>query len=102
GFDHDERALEAARVRLAGLHRRASLHLESQDFLAYATNASGLPFHSLFNPHGPPSFDLVIANPPYVRTQILGAAQARSLAGQFGLTGRTDLYHAFVLAIAGV
>src|SRR5207248_9968908 len=42
GFDHDQRALEAARVRLAGLHRRASLHLESQDFLAYVTNASGL------------------------------------------------------------
>lgn len=44
-------------------------------------------------------FDVVIANPPYVRTQVLGAARARKLAAQFGLSGRVDLYHAFVRAI---
>src|SRR5262245_20861936 len=86
GFDHDQRALDAARGRLVGLHKRASLRLECRDFLAYATSDQGVPFQSLFNPEEPPSFDLIIANPPYVRTQILGAAQAQSLAGQFGLT----------------
>ena len=49
-----------------------------------------------------PTYDLVISNPPYVRTQIMGASQAQSLARQFGLTGRVDLYHAFMLAIARV
>ena len=52
---------------------------------------------------GPPAgFDAVIANPPYVRTQVLGAHRAGLLAAQFGLTGRVDLYQAFARAMAGV
>ena len=47
-------------------------------------------------------FDAVIANPPYVRTQVLGAATAQELARRFRLTGRVDLYHAFAKAIANV
>lgn len=47
-------------------------------------------------------FDFIIANPPYVRTQIMGANQARVMAQQFGLSGRIDLYHAFLIAIAAV
>ncbi len=31
------------------------------------------------------SFDIIIANPPYVRTQILGSEQAQMLAKKFGL-----------------
>ncbi|MGO8751283.1 MAG: Eco57I restriction-modification methylase domain-containing protein [Thermoguttaceae bacterium] len=100
GFDHDERALAISRERLCVLHERASLHLEKRDFLDYAMDFGKSPQKSLFDEAKSPTFDLVIANPPYVRTQILGAAQAQSLAVQFGLTGRVDLYHAFVLAIA--
>lgn len=43
--------------------------------------------------------NVVIANPPYVRTQILGSDRARGLARKFGLTGRVDLYHAFTVAM---
>ena len=42
---------------------------------------------------------MVIANPPYVRTQVLGKTRAQELARQFGLTGRVDLVSAFVLAM---
>jgi hypothetical protein len=41
----------------------------------------------------------VIANPPYVRTQILGAEKSQELAAAFGLNGRVDLYHAFLIAM---
>jgi adenine-specific DNA-methyltransferase len=41
-----------------------------------------------------------VANPPYVRTQVLGSHRSRQLARQFDLTGRVDLYHAFVKAMA--
>ncbi|MFK8055471.1 MAG: N-6 DNA methylase [Saprospiraceae bacterium] len=41
--------------------------------------------------------DIVIANPPYVRTQVLGADYAQKIAKQFGLKGRVDLYHAFLI-----
>lgn len=44
-------------------------------------------------------FDAVISNPPYVRTQVLGSVAARELAARFNLTGRVDLYHAFVKAM---
>ena len=47
-------------------------------------------------------FDVVIANPPYVRTQIMGALNAQALATHFGLNGRVDLYHAFLLGMIEV
>lgn len=43
--------------------------------------------------------DIVISNPPYVRTQVLGSREARRLAEQFGLGGRVDLYQAFTAAM---
>lgn len=43
--------------------------------------------------------DAIIANPPYVRTQVLGAARAQELATRFGLSGRVDLYAAFLVAM---
>lgn len=44
--------------------------------------------------------DVIIANPPYVRTQVLGANRAQELAARFGLSGRVDLYQAFLVAMA--
>jgi len=45
------------------------------------------------------TIDLVIANPPYVRTQILGAKKAQYLAKKFNLKGRVDLYYPFLIAM---
>jgi len=45
------------------------------------------------------TIDLVIANPPYVRTQILGAEKAQRLAKKFNLKGRVDLYYPFLIAM---
>ncbi len=43
--------------------------------------------------------DVVIANPPYVRTQILGSEKAQELAKKFNLKGRVDLYYPFLIAM---
>ncbi len=43
--------------------------------------------------------DIIIANPPYVRTQILGTNQAQLLAQKFDLKGRVDLYYPFLIAM---
>ena len=43
--------------------------------------------------------DAIIANPPYVRTQHLGAEKAQSLAKRFNLKGRVDLYYPFIIAM---
>lgn len=98
GFDSDSKALEKARSRLTNAHPRASLHLVAGDFLEIACSRG--PEADLFCSRIHNTFDMIIANPPYVRTQIMGASVAQALAGQFGLAGRVDLYHAFLLAIA--
>ncbi len=102
GFDNNPAAVDAAAERLAGLHPKAELHLSLGDFLTIACGDAQLG--TLFEqPRAAgDNFDMIIANPPYVRTQIMGANAARALAAQFGLTGRVDLYHAFILAIAKV
>src|SRR5699024_5853841 len=43
--------------------------------------------------------DMIIANPPYVRTQVLGAEKAQDLGAKFHLKGRVDLYHVFLVAM---
>ena len=49
-----------------------------------------------------PDFDLLIANPPYIRTQVLGAEQSQLLSKNFGLKGRVDIYQAFLVAMRSV
>lgn len=41
---------------------------------------------------------MIIANPPYVRTQVLGD-KAQDLGSKFNLKGRVDLYHVFLVAM---
>ena len=45
----------------------------------------------------PPKVDIIIANPPYVRTQVLGKAKAQQLAEKYKLKGRVDLYYPFLI-----
>lgn len=82
GYDLDRRAVgeTVERAAAAGIE----IDCRAGDFLAASARiADG-------------SFDLVISNPPYVRTQQLGGSTARLLSKQFGLRGRIDLTHPFV------
>lgn len=45
------------------------------------------------------SADIIIANPPYVRTQLLGAEYSQSIAKKYGLKGKIDLYFPFLKAM---
>lgn len=101
GFDQDLAALGEAESRLkeAAMSDPTLAHL---DFLTSAVaNAQGelLDLPETIPDSFPRQFDVVISNPPYVRTQVLGSEQARRLAQQFGLTGRVDLYQAFICAM---
>lgn len=101
GVDQSPNAVEAAKARLGGFSGvRSSLAIG--DFLG-ETSSLGRRQVALFAPGGTDvvdlgreAFDLVIANPPYVRTQVMGAKAARRLAAENGLSGRVDLYHGFV------
>ena len=105
GFEQDHKAAEDARRSLASLEVN-SVNIQERDFL----DVDGVQFGNgqrqlnFFDAESSPiaKYDVVIANPPYVRTQVLGAKRAQALGKKFGLTGRVDLYHAFSIAMANV
>ena len=86
GYDICPAAIDGAAARLSGV---SGVSLRSADFVDHLVR------------HLEPTdlFDVVISNPPYVRTQTLGSSLAQLLAQRFGLTGRVDLYQAFAAAM---
>jgi hypothetical protein len=98
GLDIDAGAIEKTRERIQASYPDVKTFLFVQDFLADLASAEGLTEGS--NQYH--SFDLIIANPPYVRTQVMGADASSALAGKFGLQGRVDLYYAFLLGLSQV
>lgn len=98
GVDTDAAALRQAGARLGVLEPCAS-QLIHADFLKLVSSRLGqlsLFEDGLSSELAP--VDILIANPPYVRTQILGTSRSQALSDTFGLSGRVDLYHAFLVA----
>ena len=84
GYETNPAAASTAKRALELSFPQVDVDIRERDFLAE---------------RDPRRFDLAIANPPYVRTQIMGAEGAGILAARFGLEGRVDLYQAFTLAL---
>lgn len=100
GYETNSQALHLARTRLEHTFPQVSIDLRCDDFLRIALEAGITPSQDLFRQSHIDQVDVVIANPPYVRTQVMGGTYARQLARQFELSGRVDLYHAFLKGIA--
>jgi adenine-specific DNA-methyltransferase len=103
GYDINAESVEIARQRLSHGFPGVDIEMRNLNFLDTVIKdyaLSGIP--DLFSAHDRELFDLVIANPPYVRTQILGSEEAQRLSRAFGLSGRVDLYYAFLLSISSV
>lgn len=94
GMDNDPIAVESAKQRLSRLS--ASAMITEADFLE---SLAGHEPDLFASDNKLAQVDLIIANPPYVRTQVLGAAKAQALASKFSLRGRVDLSYPFVLGI---
>jgi methylase of polypeptide subunit release factors len=94
GMEDDEKALQRAAERLSNLQNLTLLH---GDFLHRSRGPQFDLFHASSGSNQDSlTADVIITNPPYVRTQVLGAARAQKLAREYNLRGRVDLYHAFV------
>ena len=102
GFEKNEQTLRSAIIRLKKMFPEVTFSFYNADFLEFVLQHVGIEGKNLFCLSSPTKFDLIIANPPYVRTQILGADQARAWAKHFNLSGRIDLYYAFLLGIGEV
>ena len=100
GFETDDSALDTAEKRLRHSFPNVTSRFERASFLdSVIDTVRDQDQRPLFSPPPTTDYDLIIANPPYVRTQVLGADRARLLARHFNLTGRVDLYQAFLLGI---
>ena len=91
GLEQDALAVASAQIRLSRL-RHVKSDVRHGDFLELAPHATDHQSELFASPRLlPHDFDLIIANPPYVRTQVLGAEEAQRLSVARGLSGRVDL-----------
>lgn len=104
GFDTNKTVLQLAQERISKLFPLAKIKFEHADFLEKVlSRQDNTGQQNMFASESDfELFDLIIANPPYVRTQVMGAKKSQELARQFKLTGRVDLYYAFILGIGKV
>ncbi len=96
GFDTDETALRQAKERILRRFNNVTTDFRHVDFLEFA-NQHYQP--SLFSSTDFRPVDIVISNPPYIRTQVIGAEKSQKLAHTFKLSGRIDIAFAFIKAI---
>ncbi|MBF2641053.1 HsdM family class I SAM-dependent methyltransferase [Listeria seeligeri] len=95
GMDTNEYAIRHASSRFSNVNTEIVVGDYLELFSKAKENLSTTDSHS----YPLEMADMIIANPPYVRTQILGADKAKSLGREFGLKGRVDLYQAFLVAM---
>ena len=88
GFDIDDNAIERTKKRITSDFPDVGLEIINGDFLEFVPR--------LIKEER--KFDYVIANPPYIRTQILGSSKSKKLSEILNLKGRIDIYYAFLVA----
>lgn len=98
GYDTNQKAISYAKEGLKKLDPY-KLILKKQDFLSLIVEQSR---KDLFSNNELKLVDYVIANPPYVRTQNLGSKRSQKIAKNFNLSGRVDIYHAFIKGIGEI
>ena len=98
GYETNQSEMLFAKKRIKDQFPKVATEFHNRDFLAQSAGCFSQP--DLFQRRRPEQFDLVISNPPYVRTQVMGAKKSQDITRQFGLAGRVDLYYAFMIAIA--
>ncbi|WP_243348059.1 Eco57I restriction-modification methylase domain-containing protein [Parabacteroides sp. FAFU027] len=100
GFDTNQDYLHVSQSILSDF-KNYKIDIRQEDFLE--SNGACVQAMDLFSQQTVSEYaDVIIANPPYVRTQILGADKAQEIAKRFNLKGRVDLYYPFLIAMTNV
>lgn len=97
GIEEDKEAIKSAEDRLTKADY-TDVTLIANDYLEMVQIEENVDLFNFEKESNEP-VDIIIANPPYVRTQILGSEKSQALADKFNLSGRVDLYHAFLVAM---
>lgn len=85
GYETDDRVAAATQARLESEFPNVTIDIRTGDFLE-AVEAGKVG-----------KYDYVIANPPYIRTQIMGSKRSQEIAERLSLSGRIDIYYAFLI-----
>ncbi len=85
GYETDEIVGKETQKKLERMFPQAEIEIRMSDFLDAVENGTA------------GKYDCVIANPPYIRTQIMGSSRAQEIARKLSLSGRIDIYYAFLL-----
>lgn len=86
-FETDMEICNAANAYFVKQYPDVKFNIYAENFVDYFSENS---FEQM-------RFDFIIANPPYVRTQVLGADESQRLQKLFNLNGRVDLYYVFLI-----
>lgn len=90
GIDIDDSNFLKIKSLILNSYPNVNLNLYKNDFLEfYDTNRENF-------------FDIIVANPPYIRTQIIGGEKSQKISKDFKLKGKTDIYYAFMMAISNL
>lgn len=89
GYDISAQAVSLSIQRISTEFPSVALDIRHENFLNISVE------DDLFNINQ--KYDFIIANPPYIRTQILGESVSKQLAKQFSLKGKVDIYYAFFI-----
>ena len=90
GYETDQAVGEDTQSKLSEMFPEIDVEIRIGDFIAAVDDGSA------------GKFDYVIANPPYIRTQIMGSDKAQEIAEKLSLTGRVDIYYAFLVCTKDV
>ena len=84
GYETDETVARKTEQLISNSFPTVNVNIIAQDFLEAVETID-------------PKYQYVIANPPYIRTQILGTDKAQEISNKMKLSGKIDIYYAFLL-----
>ena len=85
GYETDKLVCQETYIRIKKIFPDVIIDIRNEDFLEAVENGTA------------GTYDFVIANPPYIRTQIMGGDKAQTIAKKLSLTGKIDIYYAFLV-----
>lgn len=97
GFDTNDDYISKAKNNLRGIGIN-NYEIEKADFIEISNTQKDLFSDDTFSNYA----DIIIANPPYVRTQNLGSERSKLIAKKFKLTGKVDLYYPFLIGMTNI